>query len=255
MPINMRDAWNRTSALYQHNHAIPTDSAHYGPWSPTENELRLLGDVRGLRILEVGCGGGQCAIAFAQQGATVAGLDLSDAQLDFARSLAADEGVTVDWVHGNAEDLSAFKDGAWDVVFSAYALHYVADMARCLAECARVLRPGGRLVFSLDHPFRDCFFDQEEQEDTIFPARSYFDSTPMRWNFSDSGVPMVSYHRTVAEWIDLLTVASFTLRRLLEPPPPADLAAEIWPDDSPLAANRHVPQTIIFVAEKLPPIT
>ncbi len=255
MPIDMRDAWNRTSALYQHNHAIPTDSAHYGPWSPTENELRLLGEVRGLRILEVGCGGGQCAIAFAQQGAQVAGLDLSDVQLDFARSLAADEGVDVDWVQGSAEDLSAFdpitSSSAWDVVFSAYALHYVADMARCLAECARVLRPGGQLVFSLDHPFRDCFFDQEEQEETIYPARSYFDTRPMRWNFSDSGVPMLSYHRPIAEWLTLLSGAGFVLRRLLEPPPPADLAAEIWPDDSPLAANRHVPQTIIFVAEKI----
>ena len=250
MPVDMRDAWNRTSALYQQNHAIPTDSAHYGPWSPTENELRLLGEVRGLRILEVGCGGGQCAIAFARQGATVAGLDLSEVQLDFARTLAADEGVAVDWMQGSAEALEAFEDGAWDVVFSAYAFHYVVDMVRCLAECARVLRPDGTLVFSLDHPFRDCFFDQEEQEETIYPTRSYFDNSPMRWNFSSSGVPMVSYHRTIAEWIALLSGAGFALRRLLEPPPPTDLAAEIWPDDSPLAANRHVPQTIIFVAKK-----
>ena len=75
-PIQMRRAWNQVSAHYQRRHAIPTNSAHYGPWAPLENELRLLGDVRGRRILEVGCGGGQCSIAFAKQGALAAGLAL-----------------------------------------------------------------------------------------------------------------------------------------------------------------------------------
>ena len=194
MSIDMRAAWNQIAAHYQSHHAIPTDSAHYGPWAPLENELRLLGDVRGRRILEVGCGGGQCSIAFAKQGAIVAGLDLSDAQLDFARKLAASEGVSANFVHGSAEDLHLFADGAWDVVFSAYAFQYVADMPRALGECARVLGAHGRLVFSLDHPFRDCFFDFEENDVTLYPARSYFDHSPMAWTFDDTGVWLSLIH-------------------------------------------------------------
>jgi len=249
-----REGWNRISGWYQDRHAIPTHSAHYGPWAPLENDLRLLGTVQGLRILEVGCGGGQCAIAFARQGATVAGLDLSDAQLDFARNLAAAEGVDIPFTQGSAEDLSAFADGAWDVVFSAYAFQYVADMARCLAECARVLRPGGRLLFSLDHPFRDCFADPDEDfEPTIYASRSYFDPKPMRWLFGNTGVPMVSYHRTVAEWVTLLADAGFGLRRMLEPEPPAEMLDEIWPLDDALSALRLVPPTIIFLAQKSTP--
>jgi ubiquinone/menaquinone biosynthesis C-methylase UbiE len=246
-----RSGWDRVSAWYQERHAIPTTSAHYGPWAPLENDLRLLGDVAGLRILEVGCGGGQCAIAFALQGATVAGLDLSDAQLAFARTLAAAEGVDISFVQGSAEDLSPFATGAYDVVFSAYALQYVADMPACLAECARVLAPGGRLVFSLDHPFRDCFFDPEDAFDTtIYASRSYFDNAPMAWTFGDTGVPMVSYHHTIAEWVTMLGAAGFTLQRLLEPEPPADQLDEIWPMDDALSALRFVPPTIIFVAAK-----
>ena len=221
-PIDLRAAWNQIAASYQQRHAIPTDSAHYGPWAPPENQLRLLGDVKGLRILEVGCGGGQCSIAFAKQGAIAVGVDLSDAQLEHARKLATQEGVEVKFIQGTAEDLSAFNDQEWDIVFSAYAFQYVADMPRCLSECARVLRPQGRLVFSLDHPFRDCFFDQEEDDVTLYPARSYFDHTPMTWTFNDTGVWMRSYHHTIGEWIDMLNQAGFRLLRLLEPSPPQE---------------------------------
>jgi SAM-dependent methyltransferase len=254
LPSN-RAGWDAVSPWYQKQHAIPTHSAHYGPWAPLENDLQLLGPVQGLRILEVGCGGGQCAIAFARQGATVAGLDLSDVQLTYARSLAADEGVDIAFVQGSADDLSGFASGAWDVVFSAYAFQYVAEAATALRECARVLAPGGRLVFSLDHPFRDCFFDAEEEYDTtIYASRSYFDSTPMRWTFGDTGVPMVSYHHTIGAWVTMLGDAGLVLRRLLEPEPPAAMLDEIWPMDDALSALRSVPPTIIFLAQK-PPVS
>ena len=248
--IDMREAWNRNAASYQGRYPIPTDTAHYGPWAPTENELRLLGHVRGKRILEVGCGGGQCSIAFAKQGALVTGVDLSDEQIAFARRLAAQEGVTVDFHQGPAEDLSPFPDQSYDLVFSAYAFHYVADMPRCLAECHRVLEPGGLLVFSLDHPMRSCFWDEETQEDSFVPVRSYFAEGPMVWPFSETGILMRSFHRTTATWIDLLHQAGFRLRRLLEPAPPEDLAADPWADDYAQEIATKIPQTIIFVAEK-----
>ena len=252
--IDMRSAWNRLSADYQAQHRIPTHSAHYGWWSPPESELNLLGDVRGLRILEVGCGGGQCSIAFARQGAVAAGLDLSDEQLHFARRLAEQEGVAVQFVQGSAADLSAFADGAWDLVFSAFAFQYIADMPRCLSECSRVLRRGGRLVFSLDHPFRDCFNDFDaadgSEEMSIVPARSYFDNSPMRWDWGNTKIRMESYHFSIGQWSEMLLAAGFHLRRILEPAPPTDLLDEIWPLDDALASLRLIPQTIIFVAEK-----
>lgn len=249
-PADLRAAWNRLSARYQQRHQIPTHSAHYGPWAPLEDDLRLLGDVRGQRILELGCGGGQCAIAFARQGAQVAAIDLSDAQLAFARELAAQEQVAVAFVQGTVEDLSAFAGGSRDILFSAYAFQYVADMPRCLAECARVLRPGGRLIFSLDHPFRDCFFDAEDDEMAVFPVRSYFDGAALHWRWDgDASLAMTSHHHTIAQWVEMLTAAGFRLLRLLEPAPPEEMLDEIWPSDDALSALRLIPQTIIFVAE------
>ena len=243
-------AWDVSSAEFQERRGRATDSAHYGPFAPTENELRLLGDVSGQRILELGCGGGQCAIAFAKQGATVAGVDLSPVQLDFARELAQEQGVSVAFHLGDVADLSAFGDSSWDVVTSVYAFHYLEEMAPCLAECHRVLVPGGRLVFCLDHPMRDCFWDETDGDMAVYPVRSYFDERPMDWHMrGPEQIWMRTYHRTIAQWIDLLHAAGLRLIRLVEPVPPQDLADEPWASEFDIQVGTQIPQAIIFVAE------
>jgi SAM-dependent methyltransferase len=250
--IDMRSAWNRTSARYQARHQISVEAAHYGPWMPTENELRLLGDVRGKRILELGCGGGQCSIAFARQGAIATGIDLSDEQLAFARRLAAQQGVTVAFLQGDAADLHAFASASCDVVFSAYALQYVAAIAPCLAEVQRVMAPGGQFVFSLDHPLREVFWDEEADEDSLVAVRSYWRRGPLEWQFSGSGEWMRSFHRTIGDWVDLLHAARLRVQRILEPEPQLSRAEEIrWAESYDLEMVKLIPQTIIFVARKV----
>jgi len=175
---------------------------------------------------------------------------LSDAQLDFARNLARAHGVEVSFQQGSAEDLTAYASNAWDVVFSAYAFQYVERLEKAVHECARVLAPGGKLVISLDHPFRDCFFDETDDDMTIYTSRSYFDAAPMHWTFGTTGVLMVSYHRTIAQWIAAFTNAGLQLQMLLEPAPPEEMLDEIWPSGDAFSTMRHVPVTIIFVARK-----
>ena len=247
----MRDAWNQISASYQERQQIQTMSAHYGPLAPPESELQLLGDVRGLRILELGCGGGQTSIAFAQQGATVVGIDISDQQLRFARTLATQAGAAVTLVQGDISVLPDFQAGEWDLIFSTYTLQYVEDLPLCLAECWRLLRHRGRLVFSLDHPLRDCFFDLEEDELSPYPVRNYFDNSLLRWRFPESNVLLHAHHLTTAQWIDLLNTNGFQLARLVEPAPPLAILDELWPLDSAYSTLRNIPQTVIFVAKKI----
>ena len=85
----------------------------------------------------------------------------------------------MDFHQGDAADLSRFGDASFDIVFSAYALAYVEDIAGCLSETARVLVPGGLLVFSLDHPFRDCFWDEESDEESLTPAAQLLPARPV----------------------------------------------------------------------------
>jgi len=249
--IDMRAAWNHISLGYQTEHQIAVDAAHYGPFLPSETELGLLGDVAGQRILELGCGGGQCSIAFARQGALAAGVDLSDEQIAFARRLAAQHGVSVDFRQGDAADLSGFVNASFDIVFSAYALHYVPTIERCLAEAARVLIPGGRLVFSLDHPLREVFWDEEADEDSLLAVRSYWRRGPMDWEWTGCQARMRSFHRTLGDWVDLLRDAGFQVQRILEPEPQLDNAETIsWSGTYDLEIVRLIPQTVIFVARK-----
>lgn len=250
-PIDMRAAWNRTSAGYQAQHQIAVDAAHYGPFMPDEAELRLLGDVAGRRILELGCGGGQCSIAFARQGAQAVGIDLSDEQIAFARRLAGQHGVAADFQQGDAADLSRFAAASFDIVFSAYALHYVPAIENSLHEAARVLAPGGLLVFSLDHPLRDVFWDEDADEDSLLAVRSYWRRGAMEWQWTGGGAWMRSFHRTLGDWVDLLHDAGFQVQRILEPEPQLDDAEKIsWAGSYDLEMVRLIPQTVIFVAKK-----
>lgn len=255
MSVYGQSAWNRASTIYQRNQQLSTKQVHYGPWSPTEDELHLLGDLRGKRVLDLGCGGGQSSIAMVRQGATVIGVDFSETQLRYAQQLVGQQlspalAQQLRFVHSDAEHLSEIASATIDLVLSVNTLQYVGDVASALHECGRVLCGGGQLIFTTDHPLRSCFVDEEADELAIYPIRSYFNDEPMRWQFPESGAWMVSYHHTLAQWIELLADAGFLLQRLLEPPPPTELADELWPLDGPLAELRHIPQTIIFVAKK-----
>lgn len=245
--MNMEDAWDAIASYFRTG---GDECIHYGPWSPPESELRLLGDLRKRRVLELGCGGGECSVAFAAAGAQVTALDLSTVQLTAARRLAGQKSVRVDFVHGSAEDLHIFSAHRFDLLFANHVLPYVADLPRAFAEFARVLTPGGSLVFSLDHPVRNLFFDEEDAEMVIYPTRSYFDERPIDWTFGGPETPMRSHHRTVGGWIALIRSAGLLLGRVVEPRPPVDLLDRLWPEDGPLAALRNVPQTVIFVAHK-----
>src|SRR5207302_6846605 len=148
MPTDNAAAWDRHSAAYQAGARLPTDVAHYGPDIATEAEFRLLGDLKGKRVLELGCGGAQCSIAFAKQGAIAIGVDFSGEQLAFARPLCEKEGVKVELHQADLADLAFLRADSIDVVFSAYALGYVEDLGRVFRQVHRILKPDAPLVFS-----------------------------------------------------------------------------------------------------------
>jgi ubiquinone/menaquinone biosynthesis C-methylase UbiE len=152
MTKETKDWWEYASANYQTECKIPID-VHYGPGSPNEKHLNLLGNVKGKSVLEIGCGGAQCSIAFAQQGAEVTGVDISEEQLKFAMALAKKNDVQIQFYQGDIKELPQIESYSQDIVFSAFALLYVDDLLSCFREVHRVLKDGGVFVFSLDHPF------------------------------------------------------------------------------------------------------
>ena len=153
VPTDNAAAWDRYAAAYQIGRRAADDtSPTTGRTSPTEAELRLLGDLKGKRVLELGCGGAQCSIAFAKQGATAIGVDLSAEQLAYARRLCEREEVRVELRQGDLADLAFLRADSIDLVFSAYAFGYVEDLNRVFRQVHRVLKVGAPLVFSPPPP-------------------------------------------------------------------------------------------------------
>jgi ubiquinone/menaquinone biosynthesis C-methylase UbiE len=117
------------------------DKLHYLP------RLVDFNGYRGQQLLEVGCGIGTDLVRFARGGARVSGVDLSQTAIDLARKNLAEHGAqAADLRVANAEALP-FADATFDVVYGHGVIQYTADPARLIAECHRVLRPGGRGIF------------------------------------------------------------------------------------------------------------
>ena len=142
-------AWNEVSAAFlEGRHTV--GSIDYGPLCSLEGELRLMdeavGEMRGLSVLDAGCGGGQNAVCFAQQGAHVTALDFSEPQLDHARTLAKDADVKIRFLLSDVESLAGVPNASQDLVFCANVLPYVTRVDHALKAFRRVLprqRPPG----------------------------------------------------------------------------------------------------------------
>lgn len=246
--------WDADADQYHETHAdfLGVDSpAGEFVWCPEglhEGDMHLLGDdLAGKRILEVGCGSAPCARWLAGQGAHPVGLDLSRAMLERGRAAMAAGGPRVPLVQAGAESLP-FADASFDLACSAFGgVPFVADSALVMREVARVLRPGGRWVFSVNHPMRWIFLDDPGPEGLV-ATNSYFDRSPYVEVDADGVPTYVEHHRTIGDRVREIVAAGLTLLDIVEPDWPEWLDRE-WGQWSPLRGEIF-PGTAIFVTEK-----
>ncbi|MYX60024.1 methyltransferase domain-containing protein, partial [Streptomyces sp. SID8382] len=141
-----------------------------------------------------------------------------------------------------------FRDGSFDLACSAYgAVPFVAEPVRVMREVRRVLRPGGRWVFSVTHPIRWAFPDEPGPEGLSISA-SYFDRTPYVEQDESGRAVYVEHHRTLGDRVRDVVAGGFRLVDLVEPEWPAWNHQE-WGGWSPLRGNL-IPGTAIFVCER-----
>jgi SAM-dependent methyltransferase len=243
--------WDTAAADYQVEHGDFLGDVDFC-WCPEglrESTAGLLGPVAGRSVLEIGCGAAQCARWLAQVGARPVGVDLSAAQLRHARKLDRDTGIAVPVVVAEAARLP-FADASFDLACSAYgALPFVADTITVHQEVARVLRPGGRWVFSVTHPIRWCLPDDPGEgglvvRDSYFDRRAYVE-------YDEAGLPSyVEHHRTVGDHVRSVVAAGLELLDLVEPEWPED-HERTWGGWSPLR-GQLIPGTAIFVTRRPP---
>jgi 2-polyprenyl-3-methyl-5-hydroxy-6-metoxy-1,4-benzoquinol methylase/ADP-ribose pyrophosphatase YjhB (NUDIX family) len=244
-PPDNRAGWDAISAAYQRDRFGDryADSLMWS-WHLREDDVRLLDDVRGKRVLALGCGGGQDVVALSKMGAVAVGIDVSEKQIEYAKEYAQRHGAqNASFAVGSVEDLSRFDDESFDAAVAAHMLNYVQRIDDTLREVHRVLRGGGVLAISVRHPFDVTLSDAAPYR----VQRAYWD-TPFDWTWDFASGELARFRQwfwTVSQWFDLLTRAGFTVERLLEPREEADAG-----DGIDAARARLVPYTLLIKARK-----
>lgn len=182
--------------------------------------LALAGDVAGRNVLDAGCGSGSLSFALRDCGATVTGIDASVGMVELARQRLGDD---VDLRVADLNDPLHFDDGSFDDVIASLVLHYIEDWGPTLSEMRRVLRPGGRLFASVDHPI--VAYTIQEPRPDYFANTSY----EFEWEFGGKRVPMRFWRKSLQHMLDTFAVARFRLTSVTEPQPLPE-AREAHPD-------------------------
>ena len=203
---------------------------------------RLLPDLAGADVLDLGCGFGDFArLARARGAASVTGVDISERMLAEAALRTQDPAIV--YVRGAIETYTPTR--AFDLVVSSLALHYVEDYAGVARRVFAMLKPGGRFLFSVEHPMCTAHpvgWVKEGGAPLHWPVDRYGDEGPRATTWFVDGV--VKYHRGVATYVAALLDAGFALAHLGEPgPTPEALAAR--PD---LAKETRRPPFLVLMA-------
>ena len=241
--------WDAAAPAYLAEHGADLGDVDFlwGPEGLREADAHLLGDVAGRRVLEIGCGSAPCGRWLRRAGASVVAFDLSGGMLARAAELNRATGIDVPLFQADVSALP-LAAGAVDLACSSFGgLPFVADVEGALREVARVLRPGGRFVASVNHPMRWPFPDSPDPDDLRIVS-SYFDRTPYVETGDDGQIVYVEHHRTVGDWVRAVVGAGLVLRDLVEPEWTPGRTQQ-WGQWSP-ARGALVPGTLILVCEK-----
>lgn len=196
-----RDAYDQMADTY----AAEGETNPYNVHLEFPGTTSLIPDVDGARVLDAGCGSGLYTEWLLEQGADVVGCDVSEAMLATARERVGDRATFHRADLGESLDFA--DDDAFDGVVSALVLDYVRDWHRLFAAFARILKPGGFVVFSVSHPVEN-YVDED--------VENYFEVTRLRKEW-DVEIPY--YHRPFGEIIDPLLANGFGLDGIVEPEP------------------------------------
>jgi SAM-dependent methyltransferase len=213
------ESWDRIAARAHDDDPLP-DHVTYGVAS--ERDLRLLGDVAGKRVVDLGCGRGDNAIVLARAGAHVIGVDASAQQLARLRRRADQAETKVETHRSDVADLAFLRADSIDLAISTGAVEHVEDLDRFFRQVHRVLRPGAPFVCAYAHPAAWCIARDETGPGglplgSLEVRRSYFGAEPA--TVTHEGEPIVVYPRTIADVFAAFHRAGFRVDALLEPEP------------------------------------
>jgi len=219
--------------------------------------FKILGQVKGKRILDAGCGNGYLCRLLSKKGAEIVGVDVSKRSIEIAEEIEKKEPMNMPYQIGSICDLRMFEDDTFDLIVSNIVLDDLQDIDKAIRELHRVLKPDGKLVFSILHP---CFssphvhgwvrkpIDSQRKEDRLYwMVDRYFDRSIEEWTYFDFP-PVYSFHRPLSDYMKTLIKSGFTITDFEEPVPTEKAIEEHYRE----FGNEHdrVPWFLIIGATK-----
>lgn len=230
-----RGAWDRLADAWTER--VRTDTDHNRVHVLDPATLAILGDVTGQSVLDAGCGEGRFARILAQRGARVTAVDLSSRMIEMACRMEQAQSLGIDYRVADVADLSSLPAAEFDIALSYMCFIGVADYRAAVAQIARVLKPGGRFIFSISHP---CFTmpgsewersvpnSFRDQDKLYRKVDNYFQRTaqPVRiW--PSAPAQTTHHHRPLSDYAAALRDAGFLIRDLVEPTPDPALVEQL----------------------------
>jgi ubiquinone/menaquinone biosynthesis C-methylase UbiE len=244
---SVRESWDRVADTYAQEQASGRDHYRYAFFGPAQ--LALCGEVRGLSILDVGCGNGYFARALAQGGARVTAFDISPRMIEHAKRLEAAEPLGIDYRVLDAAALPAgFDPQSFDMATSCMALQDMPQIAKVFRGVHALLRPGCRFVASITHPCTDTphrvWERDEDGAKRWLCIDRYFErgAFEYRWDGWGADFTTEGFRAPLEDWLGWILEAGFELRALKEPRP-TDEALRKHPD---LEDAGRVPYYVFF---------
>jgi SAM-dependent methyltransferase len=195
--------------------------------------LALAGDVAGRRILDAGCGSGPLFASLRERGASVSGIDKSAGMLELARRRLG----------AGAELRVPFPDDSFDDVIASLSMHYLQDWGPTLTEVRRVLKPGGRMIMSVNHPTAEYVIERMSGRRPDYFATGYFTG---EFTMGGQTVALGFWNRPLHAMTDAFTAAGFRIAVISEPQPdPA--GRDLFPDEFWMLET--APSFLFFVLE------
>jgi ubiquinone/menaquinone biosynthesis C-methylase UbiE len=246
-----REAWAQAAERYL---AHCAREANWNKLIEIPAMRRLLGDVRGKRTLEVGCGPAHYSIWLAQQGAEAWGLDPAAPLIEEARQQAEAAGVELRLRLGGVELLPEYPEGHFDIVLFPMMLEYVDDIDGAFREAHRLLKPDGFVALSIVHPMRNMSVKYETEDgEELRIISGYLQRGVIEWSGwimvdEDGGdIPCKSHRRTIEDYVEALAGAGFLIEAMREP----DASPEGWAINArDCRENQHCPNFLLMKAVK-----
>ncbi len=242
-----REVWTKSNAEYTDQRAAEAwaaDDITWGMFGPSDSELGVLGDVSGKDVIELGCGTAYFGAWLAKRGARVTGVDITPAQLETARRCSAETGIEMELIEANAEEVP-LPDESFDLAISEYGASIWCDPYKWIPEAARLLRPGGELVFLCNSTLSIlCSPDTGKVVERL--ARPQFGMHRFEWPEDDG----VDFHIQHSDWIRLLRENGFEILGLWELQAPESAEDHTYYDVVPVEWARRWPAEEIWKARK-----